>query len=106
MSTRPKVETVAPQSASSYEASATSQGLPITRTWGLQSLRRVGWACRALGPRSKLGSTCASEGDQLLWLRDFSGTRLDTRMYLTDDGRMAERRGLMELCFRVAAVDS
>jgi hypothetical protein len=44
--------------------------------------------------------------DHLLWLRNFAGTRLATRMYLLDDGRIAERRGPLELCLRIAVVDS
>src|SRR6185295_18835947 len=37
----------------------------------------------------------------LVWRRDFGGTRLESRMYEVDGGRIAERRGPIELCMRV-----
>jgi len=43
------------------------------------------------------------DGDELVWHRDFGGTSFDTCMYAIDGGRIAERRGLVELCLRVTA---
>ena len=42
-----------------------------------------------------------SDDDELVWRRDFGGSRMDSRMYETDGRRIAERRGLVELCMRV-----
>jgi hypothetical protein len=46
-----------------------------------------------------------SEGDELVWRRDFGGARMDSRMYEIDGGRIAERRGPIELCLRVTVED-
>jgi len=43
------------------------------------------------------------DGDELVWRRNFGGTSFDSRMYAIDGGRIAERRGLVELCLRVTA---
>ncbi|HEY2367389.1 MAG TPA: DUF4166 domain-containing protein [Polyangiaceae bacterium] len=45
------------------------------------------------------------EGDDLVWRRDFGGTRLESSMYAIDGGRIAERRGPIELCLRVSVRD-
>lgn len=45
------------------------------------------------------------EGDELVWRRDFGGARLESRMYEIDGGRIAERRGPIELCLRITAKD-
>jgi hypothetical protein len=47
-----------------------------------------------------------AEGDELVWLRDFDGTRLESRMVALGDGLIAERRGPIELVLRVAVVDA
>jgi hypothetical protein len=47
-----------------------------------------------------------SEGDELVWRRDFGGTHMDSRMYEVDGGRIAERRGPIELCMRVTVEDA
>jgi hypothetical protein len=46
-----------------------------------------------------------AKDDELVWHRDFSGTSLDSRMYALEDGRIAERRGLVEACLRVTVSD-
>jgi len=43
------------------------------------------------------------DGEELVWRRDFAGTSFDSRMYAIDGGRIAERRGLVELRLRVTA---
>ena len=45
------------------------------------------------------------EGDELVGRRDIGGARLESRMYEIDGGRIAERRGPIELCLRVTARD-
>jgi hypothetical protein len=45
------------------------------------------------------------EGEELAWRRDFGGSHFDSRMYAIDGGRIAERRGLVELCLRITAKD-
>jgi hypothetical protein len=46
-----------------------------------------------------------SEGGELVWRRDFGGTHMDSRMYEIDGGRIAERRGPIEICMRITARD-
>lgn len=46
-----------------------------------------------------------SHENELVWLRDFGGSRLESRMYEIDGGRIAERRGPIELCLRITAKD-
>jgi hypothetical protein len=45
------------------------------------------------------------DGEELVWRRDFGGSHFDSRMYAIDGGRIAECRGLVELCLRVTAED-
>ncbi len=52
---------------------------------------------------TRLVVTASSGGEQ--WLRTFAGRHLETRQYLSGMSELAERFGLLELRFRLDAVD-
>jgi Domain of unknown function (DUF4166) len=52
---------------------------------------------------TRLVVTSLGDGEQ--WLRAFDDRRLDTRQYVSGDGELAERIGILEFTFRVEASD-
>jgi hypothetical protein len=75
------------------------------KTWGARLLARL-MGMPPAGSSVLTHLDVSREDDALLWRRNFAGRRMDTRMYLLGDDRMAERKGLVELCFRLSIVDS
>ena len=80
----------------------------FTVTHGPSWLVRVAVAVLRLpraGPHVRTQLDARAYEDHQRWERDFAGRKLYTRQYLLGDGRMSERTGPLELCFRVAVMD-